>query len=398
MAGVTSEGFVRKTQQEIIAEFQEAERENIDPLIEYAEDDILGQFNGIVSAPIAELWEVAEEVYHSNDRDAAEGDALANIGSILGVRQGEASRSTVLCTMNVDLADVVPAGSIIAVDGNEQVRFTLVEDYTGTGGAETGVAFESEELGAIQALAGTLTVIVSSVPGWNSVTNPEDAEPGDEVQTTAAFRQAIRDATTRQGGSTADAIRADVLALNDELDGTPVISCSVFENLGSTVDENGLPPRSIEVLVHAPTVTDAEIAERIWRTKPAGITTYGNDSATVTDENDTEQVVLFSRPTAVPIELDITLEVLTDEYAGDEDVQEYIVTQARLRYGQSKDVAEAYLKGLPFAVAGVYNVSAFTMNIQGDSPLSNVIPIGLREIADWDTALITVATSVWVDQ
>lgn len=65
MAGVTPEGFVRKTEEECIAEIVAECRATVDPDFSDSPDAVTGQIVGIVAAKWAESYEVLEAVYGS---------------------------------------------------------------------------------------------------------------------------------------------------------------------------------------------------------------------------------------------------------------------------------------------------------------------------------------------
>ena len=398
MPGITPEGFDRKTQETTVSELQQFERDNIDPQIEYDDEDPLGQINGVVSGPIAELWELAEELYHSLDAENAEGDALENVGALVGVPRGEASRSVSFCTLDIDLGEVVPAGAIIAVEDQEEIRFLLVEEQTGEASPLENVRFEAENVGRVQAAAGSLTVIVTPFTGWNSVTNPEDASPGDEIETFTSYRKTIAARRSQRGGSTVDAVVAAVLALNDTLPGRPILDAQGFENVTLVTDANGLPGKAIEILVHdQEMVEDTVIAQAIWESKPGGIRTFGNVDSTAIDAKEVTRNVSFSRPEPVDIIVTFEIEVDPGKYAGDVAFKQKVVDMCTEEYGQGEDVIGVFVKSTALQTIGVKNVTAFGMHRDADPDVETRINLSIREIAAWDTADVTVTTSNFVD-
>lgn len=391
--GLTVDGFTLKPQSAIITDLQAAARGDIDPQIEYSDEDPLGQIIGIASAPIAEVWELAQEIYYSIDRENAEGDALDNVGTLSGTDRGEASKSVVYCTMDLDNTAVVPAGAIIAVVGQEDIRFTLDAEQTGTGTPLTGVKFVGEVVGPIQAAAGSLTVIVTAYSGWNSVTNPLDAAAGDSVETIPSYRRSIALGAARRGGSTLDAVRADVLALNETLPGSPILAVSCFENTSLVTDANGLPGKSTEVLVHDNSaVANDVIAQAIWNSKGFGMQTHGNASATAIDKKGNSQTVYFSRPVPVSITVVLACQIDPGKYIGDVALKLAIVTGARAQYDQGDDVLLDYLRALSLINTGVKVITSMTANGE-----TSHVPILVRQIADWDTINVTVTTLPYID-
>jgi hypothetical protein len=89
-------------------------------------------------------------------------------------------------------------------------------------------------------------------------------------------------------GSSLDAIRAKVLNISD------VSEAIGYENVENYEDENGLPAKSIELIVSGG--DDDEIAETILAQKSGGISTNGNTSRTVSDSQGKNHTIKFSRP------------------------------------------------------------------------------------------------------
>ena len=86
--GVTSEGFVKKPLDVIL-------REREDALITIYGAELIqtpqspkGQENALTADLIADLWELAENIYLSNDPDQAEGIGLDSLGSLRNARRG----------------------------------------------------------------------------------------------------------------------------------------------------------------------------------------------------------------------------------------------------------------------------------------------------------------------
>ena len=83
----------------------------------------------------------------------------------------------------------------------------------------------------------------------------------------------------------------------------------VFEN-EAEVEIDGRPAKSYECVVNGG--DDQDILDVIWDTKPAGIRTAGTESGTVIDSQGQSHTMFFSRPTQVPIYLEVDLTVDTD--------------------------------------------------------------------------------------
>jgi uncharacterized phage protein gp47/JayE len=143
--------------------------------------------------------------------------------------------------------------------------------------------------GRVIAPDGTLTVIETPASGLDAVTNFQAADIGREIETDAELRLRRMQSLSRIGASTVDAIRMRMLEELPEVD-----FCVVIENATESVDSEGRPPHSIEVITSGG--NDADIALQIWNTKPAGISTFGTDSEVIKDSQNNDHTIYFSHP------------------------------------------------------------------------------------------------------
>jgi len=108
---------------------------------------------------------------------------------------------------------------------------------------------------------------------------------------------------------TGDFTNGFTLNFNGDLGGQPQPLVSTISNsLGVTVSYSfGRPGKSFEIVVDGG--TDQDIAEAIYDSKPAGIQTYGNQNVTITDAFGNPVTIYFSRPTVIPIYINVSLTV-----------------------------------------------------------------------------------------
>lgn len=392
--GVTPEGFARKDLQTIKQEVEEQQRDELGQGINQRGDSVLGQLNGIVFNALAELWEVAEAIYASQYPDSATGQSLDGVAAITGTRRRGQTSSTVLVDVNLDGAFTLPAGSVVFDPARpDDTRFLVDADVTNPGGSPAtipGVAFTAETPGPVVANAGTLTGGPELVTGWNSATNPEDAEVGMTVETDAELRLRRAQEVAGPGGASLDAIRADVLKV------VGVISASVIENTTAVPDAFGVPPHAFEVIVLGG--DDDEIAAAIFANKAAGILAFGSTVVLVQDSEGDDVSIGFTRPTERDVWLEYDLAVDGDYPGGGDDaVKEAVVDFARSAFGQSQDVIESRLAAPAFDVLGVRDVIEIRLGF-APAPVGTAnLPIGVREIADFDTSRVLVSTVAFVD-
>jgi uncharacterized phage protein gp47/JayE len=360
--GVTSVGFVAKPLSIIEAEVDAdlrailgdsagTESDGTIPADSYA-----GQLKALIVDAVAAQWDLQQEVYASRDPAGATGQSLDVVSSITGILRDAARYSTVTAACVGDPLTILPAARVASVTGtgarfDTTAQFTIAAatawtaltayaagdirtnnnniyrcitagtsagaggptttavditdgtahwKYLGAGTGYVNATFQAEEVGAIGALSGTLATIESPVSGWNAVDNYLDASVGATEEGDAALRVRREQALAAAGNTTVDAIRANILAVNDgstDPNHEPPTEVTVFFNDTDFTNSDGLPPHSVEVLVR--NGTDADIAQAIWDSVGAGTATYGTTTSTVTDSEGNAQTVNWTRPTAV---------------------------------------------------------------------------------------------------
>lgn len=393
MAGVTAEGFVAKTVEEIKAEIEDDMLATISPSLNLAPDQPWGQINAAQSKKLAELWELAAVAYNAFDRDAAAGRLLDNVGSLTGTPRDPAKKSKVTVDLVLGASFSQPAGAMMCdVASEPTIKFVNRDPVESTTAGTYQAVFEAFDYGPVVANAGTLTHITNPISGWTSVTNPLDAELGALVEEDPAYRQRQDDELTAAGSSTVDAIRTDLLEVKK------VLQAYVFENVTLVTDENGLPGKAIECVIYdgaSPTASDTEIAQAIWDSKPSGSQTFGTSSAIATDKLGVAQTVYFSRAAVLNIYLEFDIKVDASKFpvGGAALVKDTAVAEGNLN-NLGDDVVALLLRSCVLAknggVAGVTDVVALRLGTSA-SPVGTVnIDITGRAIARFDTSRVVV--------
>jgi len=277
-----------------------------------------------------------------------------------------------------EVATVIAADitGLTASDQNGYVR--LKSDTEGTGSA-------------IEVTGGTangaLGFSTTEVKGFNTA----DAVVGTNLETDEELRARRESLLQAAGSSTVEAIRANLL----EIDG--VLQVTVLENTTDVTDGDGLPPHSFECVVQRVSWTAAqeqEVAETIWENKPAGIETYGSESDTVTDTQGIDHTIKWSKPTPIPIYIDLTVDTDSDLFPSDGSEQ---IKAALVAYGDSllsgQDVIALVFKAIPLDIAGVIDVTVFKID-DTDPPTGTVnIAIATRELATFSSLDIDVTVA-----
>lgn len=145
----------------------------------------------------------------------------------------------------------------------------------------------------------TITQIVTTRLGWDSVTNPVSAVPGRLRETDEELRVRFRNTKFERATGTVESIYSALFSLAD------VTQVFIDENDTSVTNVNGTPGHSFLVLIEGG--TSVEIAKAIFENRPGGILSFGNTAVTVIDKYGYPRTIRFSRPTLVPIYIEINL-------------------------------------------------------------------------------------------
>jgi uncharacterized phage protein gp47/JayE len=131
MAGLTANGFVKKTLDEIKTDLENSFRTLFGPFVNLLPSSVFATLIGIFSERIAEVWDVAEEVYNSQYPDTAEGVSLDNIGAYNLIDRIEEEFSTVEGFLLFgDAGTIVPVTTQFSVQNNPDNIFQPDEQVT----------------------------------------------------------------------------------------------------------------------------------------------------------------------------------------------------------------------------------------------------------------------------
>jgi uncharacterized phage protein gp47/JayE len=361
-------------------------RATISNILDVSPDQPIGQITDITLEHRQQISELLQEIYSAMDPEQATGQSLDALCSMTGTYRNPATYGTVGLTLNLNAATTVPAGSIAAVTGDPDNQWILDADVTSVGAGNYAGTATASETGVIQALAGTITTIVTPVAGWNSVTNALDADEGEEVESDTDLRLR-REVELQQGGSTTlGAVVAAVSAIEE------VIQVIGYENVRSYV-QDGMPPKSIEIVYWSgatsptPPAVVAEIAETIQSEKAGGIQAYGTntddgappaETQPVTDDYGTYHIG-FTRATDLRVRLDYTLTTNSD-YPGHAAFQAYVSGWCDDNLGIGDDVLYTKMIDVGYNVAGIDNLS-LQLEFFGAGYGTADLSVGARQIA-----------------
>lgn len=258
------------------------------------------QISGINASPVT--------VSITSDSSATESEIVNAIIALVN-----ASHSTYITATLVDgeaLIQEVNQGYTCTFDVNTDFTISKVKK---------GVDAECTENGPIAQVADSIQSIQSPVIGWDTVTNPSAAVEGTNLETDTELRSRYYTAKFQDSVNTYEAIYAALV----KLDGVEQVI--IYENeTDVALISPPVPAHSFYPIVLGGNTQ--EIAQAIWDNKPAGILSYGNITEAVVDSQGVSHDVSFSRPTDLPIYVEVT--VVTDSSYptnGDDQIKQAVV-------------------------------------------------------------------------
>ena len=397
MANITSTGYVLKTQNDWYAQERQL----------YL--DIDANWNLDVSTPDglklssdAEIWanldEIGQRAYNSKDPNKAKDYDLDVICSLTGTIRSQGTPSNVELTLSGVAGTVIIAGKLVesSVDGSQWA--TDINAAIGVGGTVT-VNATCTSNGATQASIGTLTRVVSTVGGWQGVTNATVATPGTNQQNNSSLRLERAKAVARPGSNQVDNMLGEIFAVDG------VRRAIVLENDTDVTDANGLPEHSVAPIVDGG--TDADVALAIFRKKNPGCKLHAaGTSVTVNDVYDkyitNARDITFSRPVYVDMTINVTIQndgslpgnaddlivaAILNYAAGDLVAAECGFNVLGFDIGEEVPVSRMYT---PInQVIGTYG-NAYVTNLTVNTLTSGQVAIDFNELSRWTSGNITV--------
>jgi uncharacterized phage protein gp47/JayE len=349
-----------------------------------------GQFLALIAQTVHDCNQTIVATYNAYSPTYAQGSGLSSVVKINGIRRLIASASSVdvLC---VGQAGIDISGGVVGDNLNIGSQWVL----PGTVGSGTvimppsgqiTVTAVSTALGATVADIGTITNILTPVPGWQSVTNLVAAVIGAPTETDAELRRRQTYSVANPSQTVVEGIQGAVANLNG------VQRCMVYENATSTPDANGIPAYSMAVVVEG---GDAqEIANMIALRKTPGSPTYGSTTVLVYDARGIPARINFFPLILVPI----TVQIHVTALAGfTEAIQANIATQV-INYLTTLPIGyDSYISKLVAATelpepdGLTYDVTTTFQSRDGATPTASDVSISFIEAAYADTTTVTIA-------
>jgi uncharacterized phage protein gp47/JayE len=257
----------------------------------------------------------------------------------------------------------------------------------------SSATFVAEEDGPLSLPIGSVTIITSTLTGWDRVNNIVPGQVGRDTETDDELRRRYNQGVFQLGAATVNAIYANLLQ-----NVAGILALKVYENEDDVVDADGRIPHCIEVVSWG---GDAQLlANEIWIQKAAGIDTFGDTIATVIDSQGYPHDIHFNRPEQVFIWVNVSATLYSKEIFpanGDTQIKE-IITDEGNRLGIYQDVIIQRL--LCPVIEQINGIEVMTITVAGSTDpawiptpadyLPTTFKIGPRQLSRFDISRIQV--------
>lgn len=249
-----------------------------------------GQRIGILSEALSDLFQLAVDIFNSRSPAGARGAALARLVKINGITKKDPAPSVGTVTLTGIPGSIVPAGSLVgnALPG-VAATFATVVDATIGGGSTVDVGVQSTATGPIPGDVDDLSVVLTVIPGWTSVTNAAAVILGNTGETDAQLRVRRAASVALSSIGILDGLEAALLQVPG------VLQARVWENPEDTTQTLAggptLAPHAIEVM----TIDGdpAVIAQTIWEKRSLGVTMVGGTTVAHVDSQGVSHDIRF---------------------------------------------------------------------------------------------------------
>jgi len=355
---ITSSGITAPAYSDLLAELQASFRSifGSDSYLEPDSQD--GQWVAILAKAMDDSNQAAIACWNSYSPTNSQGTQLSSLVKINGLKRNTASNSQATVRVSGTIGTTITSGK--ARDDLSNV-WALPSSVTIPSAGYIDVTATCETLGDISAPAGTITQIATPTRGWQSVTNLAAASPGEAVEADAELRARQKVSTSLPSKT----VTAGMLGALQALPG--VTEVKVYENNTAAVDANGIPARSIAVVISGGVTTS--IGQTIMTSKTPGVPTHGALSVSVADGQGNTYAINYANPTPVTIGINITLHSF-DGYSSvvATEIKAALVNYINaLPFGDDVMLSRLYLPAQLFGVGNAVTFELVSMTINRNS-------------------------------
>lgn len=302
MATFTTTGIQPRSLDEYVQLLHNAFRNALGQNLSMASETPQGQLAGTLALIFTEAEELALYVAAGLNLHTIFGRQVDDWGTLLGIPRIVGQRTTVDAVLTGTAGTGIPVGSL-AADSNDN-QYESVEDVLIPASGTVTTTFRSTTVGALTLAANDLTVIVSSVPGWDTINNPEPGATGRLTETTAEYVIRYSEQVAVHSRGSLESIKARILQQPG------VVDCRMIENPTNndvTVQSLDLPPFGYGAIVQGGIASD--IAQAISDTRPAGTVPIGSRVVDIRHPEGFTIPIRYTEVELVPIRMAVEIAV-----------------------------------------------------------------------------------------
>lgn len=339
-----------------------------DPPINIEPTSPMGQvLDALAAEVIAKNSEVAY-VAGQNNLSICEGRYLDALVSLYFVDRKLSEPTIVQCKCTGLTGTVIPYGAIVSDSNGNQYRHNVAAGAVIGAEGYCLTTFSAVEHGALEVAESAVTQIVTVIPGWDSVSNPEGGVTGRVRESDAELRTRYRKSVAINSVGNVATIAANIANI------AGVIDVQVLENVSSEKETQygvEVPGHGIAVCVFGG--EDDDIARSIYKTKMGGTSMGGKSSVSFVDVvNNIKRTYPIYRPTVKNLYVKIEFYASSMDSVTQENVKQIIVKDA---LGQLKNpriglAQTVYADRFRSAIASITNVPVKSIALSIDEPSS----------------------------
>ena len=345
--GMTLAGFIPKRLADIQNDMNASIALIVDPHTgEYpfqnvTDDAVLQQVVGVFASALEEAWEAAYEASVQFDPQKNTGAGQSGTVQLNAITRKAGTKTILTFDLTGTPGVLVPAGALIASASGE-TAYALQENVIfpavveGQRTSHTTARVVCTEYGAFDPGPGTVNTIQTPVAGWFNASNTATESVGAAQETDEELRKRQQRSTQLTSYRQIDAIYASVLAVEG------VTYCRAYQNATAyPVDDRGIPFK--EVAVVAEGGDPAAITDALFLRFPVGVIGHGSISVTKYDQQGVGYPISFSRPTPIPVYVNVIVEITNRSEFPDNGIQ--LIKEAIVAYAQYGDTSNT--EGFP---------------------------------------------------
>lgn len=345
-----------------------------------------GQWINIFGLSNEDIEQLCVQIYDSFDPNQAVGvalDSLCQLNSSSLLRKGGIYTRVVVnvvanTTLNLSGLDTTSPYTVSDPNGN---LFYLVSSVT-VSATTNALNFQSSQIGFIQVLPNTITVLVSVIAGIVSVNNPSSPyQIGSDQETDSQLRIRRAQSTAIPSQGFNQSLYGGLLQI------TGLTQAVIYENTTTITSLSVLPGHSIWVIVEGGSSTD--VANTIYTYRNAGCGMYGSTTVSITQEDSSNFNVSFSYSIDQNLYLSLTVSSLSGGAIDATALKTYLAANYILGIYQIADITS--ITSLIHAYSTDILVQFAGVSLSAGSYIDSVLPTNRYNILTLTTGTTTIS-------